>query len=110
MWSIYPAIGGKSTKPADPRAAAGSPAALPSRSSLSPPYPSATVLARLAVLAALLVAASGCGGDDDPTEAAQTPTPNPTTEAEAPAQTPAPPSSGANAYIGSIAVDPKDGT
>jgi hypothetical protein len=66
------------------------------------------VLARLAILAALLVAASGCGGDDDATDTAQTPTPNPTSEA--PAQTPAPQGSGANAFIGSIAVDPKDGT
>ena len=68
------------------------------------------MLARLAVLAAITATLAGCGGDDDPTEAAPTPTPNPTTEAEAPAQTPAPPTSGANAYIGSIAVDPKDGT
>jgi hypothetical protein len=67
------------------------------------------VLARLAVLAALIAAVAGCGGDDDaPTDTAQTPTPNPTSEA--PAQTPAPPTSGANAFIGSIAVDPKDGT
>ena len=66
------------------------------------------MLARLAVLAAITATLAGCGGDDDATDTAQTPTPNPTSEA--PAQTPAPPSSGANAYIGSIAVDPKDGT
>jgi photosystem II stability/assembly factor-like uncharacterized protein len=73
------------------------------------------VLARLAVLAALTLAAVGCGGDDEPappaagTTPAPTATPNPTTE-PAPAETPAPPTSGANAFIGSIAVDPKDGT
>jgi hypothetical protein len=70
------------------------------------------VLARLAVLAALTLAAAGCGGDDDPAEpagAAATATPNPTTP-PAPEATPAAPTSGANAFIGSIAVDPKDGT
>ena len=69
------------------------------------------MIARLAVLAALLVAAAGCGGDDPaPTQPppASTPTPNPTVAAEE--STPAPPGSGANAFIGSIAVDPKDGT
>jgi BNR/Asp-box repeat len=68
------------------------------------------VLARLVVLAALTATFAACGGDDEPAETAQTatPTPNPTTEA--PAQTPAPPTSGANAFIGSITVDPKDGT
>jgi hypothetical protein len=61
------------------------------------------VRARLAiVLLPLLVA--GCGGDDDTTAAPDplTPTPNPTKAAE--------PSSGANAFIGSLAVDPGDGT
>jgi photosystem II stability/assembly factor-like uncharacterized protein len=74
------------------------------------------VLARLAVLAALTATLASCGGgDDEPTETAQTPAPtatptaNPTT-GDQPAETPAPPTSGANAYIGSIAVDPKDGT
>jgi photosystem II stability/assembly factor-like uncharacterized protein len=62
----------------------------------------------LTLLVVLALAVAGCGGDDDATDTAQTPTPNPTTEA--PAQTPAPPTSGANAFIGSIAVDPKDGT
>jgi photosystem II stability/assembly factor-like uncharacterized protein len=54
------------------------------------------VLPRLALIATLIVA--GCGGNDDPQ-------PAPTT-------TPAPAStvSGANAFIGSIAVDPGDGT
>ena len=61
---------------------------------------------RAAVLiAALSVAAAGCGGDD---ETAQVPPP-PTSTSE-PAPSPAPPTSGANAFIGSIAVDPKDGT
>ena len=71
------------------------------------------MIARLAVLAALVVGAAGCGGDDPapsepPPPAASTPTPNPTVAAEE--STPAPPGSGANAFIGSIAVDPKDGT
>jgi photosystem II stability/assembly factor-like uncharacterized protein len=70
------------------------------------PYPSATVRARLAVLAALVATAAGCGGDDPAPAPAATTTPNPTAAAE----TPAPPTSGANAFIGSIAVDPKDGT
>jgi hypothetical protein len=69
------------------------------------------VLARLAILAALMVAVAGCGGDDDdPAETAQTATATPNPTSEAPAQTPAPATSGANAYIGSIAVDPQDGT
>jgi hypothetical protein len=70
------------------------------------------VIARLAVLAALAVAAAGCGGSDEPAETAQTPTPT-STEAAPPADpVEAAPSavSGANAFIGSIAVDPKDGT
>jgi hypothetical protein len=71
------------------------------------------VLARLALLAALTAATlAGCGGDDDAAETAQTPAPTATASptADEPAQTPAPPTSGANAFIGSIAVDPKDGT
>jgi hypothetical protein len=60
------------------------------------------VIARLAVAVALAVGAAGCGGDDEPTVAAP-----PTAE---PAETPAPSVSGANAFIGSIAVDPADGT
>jgi photosystem II stability/assembly factor-like uncharacterized protein len=63
------------------------------------------VLARLAILAALLVA--GCGGDEA-TETASTPTPNPTIAPEPTA--PADPGSAANAFIGSLAVDPGDGT
>ncbi len=70
------------------------------------------MIARLAVLAVLVMAAAGCGGDDPaPSETpppASTPTASPTVAAEA--STPAPPGSGANAFIGSIAVDPKDGT
>jgi BNR/Asp-box repeat len=70
------------------------------------------VLVRLAVVAAIVATLAGCGGDDEPADTAQTPaataTPNPTSEE--PAQTPAPPGSGANAFIGSITVDPKDGT
>ena len=59
----------------------------------------------LALLAVLAVVA-GCGGDDPETAApAETPTPNPTTTAE-----PADPGSAANAFIGSLAVDPADGT
>ena len=55
--------------------------------------------ARLALLLALL--AAGCGGDE-PVQSS-TPTPNPTSE-------PAPQGSAANAFIGSLAVDPGDGT
>jgi hypothetical protein len=62
------------------------------------------VLARLAVIAALL--AAGCGGDE-PTRTTSTPTPNPTTAPEA---TTTPEGSAANAFIGSLAVDPGDGT
>jgi hypothetical protein len=50
------------------------------------------VTVRLAALAALTLALAGCGGGDEPVA------------------TPAPANSGANAYIGSIAVDPGDGT
>ena len=65
--------------------------------------------ALLAILAVLAIA--GCGGDDPPSETAapaETPTPNPTTPAE-PTE-PADPGSAANAFIGSLAVDPADGT
>jgi hypothetical protein len=67
------------------------------------------VIARLAVLAALAVAATGCGGSDEP---AQTPAPTSTETAPPADPVDAAPSavSGANAFIGSIAVDPKDGT
>ena len=54
------------------------------------------MIARLAVLAALAVAMAGCGGGDGP----------------APAATPAPrdtASSGATAFIGSLAADPAGG-
>src|SRR5918997_116624 len=49
----------------------------------------------------------GCGDDPQPA-ATPAPTANPTAPAEV--ATPAPPGSGANAFIGSIAVDPADGT
>jgi hypothetical protein len=65
------------------------------------------VRAALAIFA-VLAALTGCGGDDPPPEAAETPTPNPTTPAE-PTE-PADPGSAANAFIGSLAVDPADGT
>jgi hypothetical protein len=65
------------------------------------------VPARLIVLLGLTLAVAGCGGDE-PAETASTPTPNPTTAA--PEATPAPPGSAANAFIGSLAVDPGDGT
>jgi hypothetical protein len=56
-----------------------------------------------------LALAAGCGGEEQPPPAAATatatPTPNPTTAA-----TPVPEGSGANAFIGSLAVDPRDGT
>jgi photosystem II stability/assembly factor-like uncharacterized protein len=61
------------------------------------------VRARLAILA--LLALAGCGGDEPAETAEQTPTPNPTIEAE-----PSEPGSAANAFIGSLAVDPEDGT
>jgi photosystem II stability/assembly factor-like uncharacterized protein len=64
------------------------------------------VLARLTILAALALAA-GCGGDEPP-ETASTPMPNPTTAPEPTA--PADPGSAANAFIGSLAIDPGDGT
>ena len=66
------------------------------------------VRTRLAILATALV--TGCGGDEPGETAApaSTPTPNPTTAAE-PAE-PAEPGSAANAFIGSLAVDPGDGT
>lgn len=58
------------------------------------------MIARLAAACATLaLTAAGCGGEDDPTASEP-----------APAPTPAPPVSGANAFIGSIAVDPQDGT
>lgn len=71
------------------------------------------MLARLAVVVAFAAALAGCGDGEeaattpDPTMAATT-SPAPTAPASAP--TPAPPTSGANAFIGSIAVDPGDGT
>jgi hypothetical protein len=71
------------------------------------------VIARLAVVAALAVTAAGCGGGDKPAATA-TPTKTPSitaNETAAPQEAaPAAPTSGANAFIGSIAVDPGDGT
>jgi hypothetical protein len=69
------------------------------------------VIVRLAAAcAALVLAAAGCGGDEPTVSApAETSTPSAPGTA-APAQTPAPSVSGANAFIGSIAVDPGDGT
>jgi hypothetical protein len=66
------------------------------------------VIARLAVVAALVLAAAGCGGDDKPADTVQTPAA--TSTETAPSAEPGQPVSGANAFIGSIAVDPKDGT
>jgi hypothetical protein len=60
---------------------------------------------RLAIVAAL-AAVAGCGGDEggraESAAPTSTPTPNPTA--------PAKPGSAANAFIGSLAVDPGDGT
>jgi hypothetical protein len=66
-------------------------------------------LRRAASLIVLLALAGGCGAEDDPAPpagAGSTPTPNPT------AASTATPQQGryANAFIGSIAVDPADGT
>jgi photosystem II stability/assembly factor-like uncharacterized protein len=61
--------------------------------------------APVAVLVVLVLA--GCGGGDDEPEAAA-PTPNPTIASEP--NPPAEPGSAANAFIGSLAVDPADGT
>jgi hypothetical protein len=58
------------------------------------------VRARLAILAVLALA--GCGGDEGGQAEAPAETPNPTAEAE--------PGGAANAFIGSLAVDPGDGT
>jgi hypothetical protein len=68
------------------------------------------VRARLAIVVLTLLVA-GCGDDDDETTAAppSTPTPNPTTAPEEPTPQ-ADPGSAANAFIGSLAVDPRDGT
>jgi len=68
------------------------------------------VTARLALLA-LIALVAGCGGSDDPpAETVQTPPPQ--SSATPGEQTSAPPAQGsaANAFIGSIAVDPSDGT
>lgn len=66
------------------------------------------MFARLAILTALVLA--GCGGSSN--DPAPTQTAPPTSSATPGAQDSAPPptTSGANAFIGSIAVDPGDGT
>jgi hypothetical protein len=61
----------------------------------------------LAAAVAVLALGAGCGDESEPAATA-TPTPNPTVQAEQP--TPARPGAAANAFIGSIAVDPADGT
>ncbi|HET9739620.1 MAG TPA: hypothetical protein VFP78_15995 [Solirubrobacteraceae bacterium] len=58
--------------------------------------------ARLAVLVALVASIVGCGGEETAPEPAATPDPAVETEAAEP--------SGANAFIGSMAVDPVAGT
>jgi hypothetical protein len=60
----------------------------------------------------ILLALAGCGGSDDPPAETATQTPVPQSSATPGAQTSAPPAgqSAANAFIGSIAVDPGDGT
>ena len=63
--------------------------------------------ARPAIVLLVLLAFAGCGGDEPGETAAGTPTPNPTT---APEQPSGEPGSAANAFIGSLAVDPRDGT
>jgi len=68
------------------------------------------VTARLALLALIALVAGCGGGDDPPAETVQTPPPQ--SSATPGEQTSAPPAQGsaANAFIGSIAVDPSDGT
>jgi hypothetical protein len=68
----------------------------------------------MTALAALTLLA-GCGGEEAAAPVAQTPAPTETpavTQAPAPTETPGAdaPASAENAFIGSIAVDPKDGT
>ena len=66
---------------------------------------------RLLLTPLLALALAGCGSDDPEPQTAATPTPkpNPTSEPAAEA-TPVPEGSAANAFIGSMAVDPADGT
>jgi photosystem II stability/assembly factor-like uncharacterized protein len=64
---------------------------------------------RAAPLIVLLALAAGCGGENEPAAppaAGSTPTPNPTVAASATPQQ----GQYANAFIGSLAVDPADGT
>jgi hypothetical protein len=64
---------------------------------------------RAVPLIVLLALATGCGGDDEPAPPAgaeSTPTPNPTVAASATPQQ----GDYANAFIGSLAIDPADGT
>jgi hypothetical protein len=63
---------------------------------------------RAVPLIVLLALAGGCGGDDEPAPPAAeaTPTPNPTVAASATPQQ----GQYANAFIGSLAIDPADGT
>ena len=63
--------------------------------------------ARLAVLATLLAAAAGCGGDEDAPDAS---TPAPASTSAAGGEDPGAEPTGENAFVGSLAADPSGGT